>query len=355
MRKLLYFTAVNLTLACFFQLSYATPVARVISVSGEAFLLKGSENHRLKVGDHIHAFNQVLTSEETSVSFLNYFQQTFTLSELSHLEFFPQNYKLKRGRIWGQSYEATDSVSIQTVSAKVKFSDGDFILSYQTPKQKTELFVMGQAMFLENTLGESVPQEVLSGQFSFVQTTSEQIAPRSATLLSYASYRALIERFPNKSPLDELSLKEVLMASGSKMKRQERKYSKEIGRKPASVRKGKNKEGKILFLSSLKKNKGRTPASVPKRTAAPMNVAKIRIFGSGKKLSPKSAPTLKVLPSLYRIPSSVKSELKKTKKSRGHFQKSLEREYQKQQRHDDTTNDLLHELQSVKKDYKVYY
>ena len=369
---------------------WARPIAFVNSVSGKAFYVFSGKMKMIQAGTHIPNGSEIITETGAQVDYSDYFDHRYHLSGSGHV-LVKENYtKLYSGYFWLQSFRKDSEAEIFTANAKVKYLNGDAIVSFDSVSGKTQLLVISGDFSFANIEQPDRGVNLFDGQFSFVTNDSKessQNVPRNPTNCGFDSFKRITQLFDDVDPIHKESFRKMANAPSVNRKiasvtntNQMREIpldndhkngtltirSRHTGtRSPASVGGSKSNFLNSLYKTKLNKFKyydmKRKSLDQKREVYTPSNVA-VKIFGKTyntktkvkwKKNEKKKqiAATPKILnESSKRAPASMTSV-----RMNPAFKKSVLKEFDQQLRHKDEVNQLIDELKSYNQDYEKKY
>lgn len=396
----------SLLLAAFFQVQAMekSPVAVVSALKGEAFVSYEGKTKPLRPGHHLYDFAEVTTTMGAQITFNDYHDHKYHLSGGGHLLIMNRVIELKQGYVWIQSSQQGEQVfSIQTANAKLDYSKGEGIVSFDPVTGKTQFMSISGKFSFSNILNEHYVTEVDSSEFSYVDVNYENGMPRKPTPIGKSTFKKVTSLFPNVSSDKEMGQSFPFSPTPGK---------KESGRSIASVENmvptmvetqpaGGYRSAPIVVVESHKEELKKKDELLkfyqekvmameakmkpkPKPKFAPSYAkksgVKVRVYGKGASHSTSVADRVKKsLNSNHRRPASFHSGehhgIKKTWKmdqpvvkrapaspvpipqvDKGNpFENSLVEQYKKQMRHSDEVNQLIQDLKNYDQDYKTSY
>ena len=329
-----------LSLTFFAAAAWSKPVAQVIEVKGQVFVITAEGTTKsLKVNDHVEEKSEVMVGEDGDITLNDYYDATYHMTEGSHLKFFNKSVQLKRGKTWVQSLNARHPLVLTTANGHVDFWKGEFITTFDQNSSKTQILVVNGDVEVSNVLDKNIKQNVAAGTFTMLDPESENGLPRAPTRVGLASLNSALAEFKG---LPEKMREETPVA-----------------RAIASVVEGTTptvaKKGEIVFMMNGQETK-RFPASVGgsahkyfhKKVSykkASLSSAPIRIYGMN--LNPTTAPAPRRPASVTPvknivIPAKVGAELNIDPE----FSNSLRLEQGSQPNHSKELDSLIHDLKS---------
>lgn len=379
MRKLFKSTNLIKILLASFLLSlsvYAKAPRGVVSATkGNVFLLANGTMKQLHMGDYLYELDEVFTEVGASATIQDYYDNQYHLSGSGHVRIMNRLVELKSGYLWTQSLEPkSETFQVQTINASLKFSHGEFVISYEGEGSKTQVLSIKGRHSFTNLQNRFMSAEVSSGFFSFISENYENGNPRQPTEIGKRAYSSILSLFDDVKPLHAESTMKKYAANSMK-----EKINYKSGRIPASMTPKSKAEGSITVI--------RTPKVDEKRANMLKSLysSKVKQLKKASKPKPKkfsisyekkSNVSLKVhRPSGKRAPASVKSydkaplkEFKKVRKpasvgelnpqvnvKSNAFEASLLKQYKSQMRHSKEINSLINDLKSIDNDYDQAY
>lgn len=349
-----------------FQASHAKVVARVIEAKGNSFVFMGKDVRTLNYGSSIEDLSEIMVEDSSALSIVNNAGQVFHIRGGSLVKVYEGLLELKNGNVWGTS-EVDAPYIISTPNSIAKYTDGEFIASFDNITGKSQLLVLIGKMKFSNALDPNLNTLVQAGQFSLVDQNYENGLPRNPTKVGLKSFKETKKLFSAFKVLDKTKIEKMLWGKKNSPKRSiasvdERKLSRA-------------KPGRIITIKTYKKRASRGVASVSpmkyysdvnqveQRKRIPIKNAKtapIRYFGVElKKVSsiPSSKTVMEAtLPSFKgRVPASVKKSSFINDLKGSDFESSLKKEMRENQRHTPAVNELIDELKSYDNDYQKEY
>jgi hypothetical protein len=340
------------------SLAWSKPVARVIAVKGNVFLMNEAGSSELVVTQqHLEDFSDLLVEDGAEITLTDMYEHIYHLSGGTHIKLLDRVIELRSGNIWLQNAHSTASMQVQTSNAVGEFQKGEFIVTYIPTTSKTSLLVLnGEAKF-SNSAEEELFQNVASAQFSFIDPEYENGSPRTPTAIGYESFHQIVSLFTVKPQTAGI---EKFYSNSTP----EKNVTTEVKREVASVP-GKVELKKTIFIP-LKTEIKRDIASVK---PAPANDEALSYY---KKIQTKKKPIMITPVTVYgrsvsTFSPKVKSLKKTTKPARttasypdntpsrvedDEFAKSFRQNSQKQSKHTNEVNRLIDELESYSNQYR---
>ena len=330
-----------LSLAFFTAAAWSKPVAQVIEVKGQVFVITAEgATKSLKVNDHVEEKSEVMVGEDGDITLNDYYDATYHMTQGSHLKFFNKSVQLKRGKTWVQSLNARHPLVLTTANGHVDFWKGEFITTFDQNSSKTQILVVNGEVEVSNVLDKNVKQTVSAGTFTMLDPESENGLPRSPTRVGLTSLNSALAEFkglPQK-------MREVTPATRSIAS------VDEVVSHAANV-----KKGEIVFMTNGIEKK-RFPASVSesahkyfkkkvghKKTS--LSAAPIRIYGMSQKsetnVAPRRPASVAPIKNIV-IPTKVGAELNIDPE----FSNSLRLEQGSQPNHSKELESLINDLKS---------
>ena len=347
---------------------FASPVARVIEVSGNAFVFtEGSSVQTLKYGDKIKDLSEVMVEDDSKLSVVTDRGHLIYFTGGSLVKFANSVTELKNGQIWVKAEGDLSQGLVYTGNSIVNYTEGEFIYSFNNTSGKSQLLVLtGEAKF-SNKIEPSLKINVASGHFSFVEQEFEKSLPRTPLKVGLDSYKKFTTLFAGFKTMENSNLEGMWGSKPESQKRSIASVEDQFTRTvkvpvPSKVipKKRAKTPGKITIIRSPR---SRVPAS-----ASPAEYYKSFTQKNKKKVvkkSTKAAPIkyygFKKAPSksaVKRIPASVKKpkivrEIAAPKQNA--FENSFNQNIEQNPRHSSEVNSLIDELKSYKQDYKKQY
>ena len=185
-----------LSLTFFAAAAWSKPVAQVIEVKGQVFVITAEGTTKsLKVNDHLEEKSEVMVGEDGDVTLNDYYDATYHMTQGSHLKFFNKSVQLKRGKTWVQSLNARHPLVLTTANGHVDFWKGEFITTFDQNTSKTQILVVNGEVEVSNVLDKNVKQNVAAGTFTMLDPESENGLPRAPTRVGLASLNSALAEF----------------------------------------------------------------------------------------------------------------------------------------------------------------
>ncbi len=340
-------------------------------LKGNAFIINNGQTKSLKIGDPVYDFSEVITEEGSDLTINDYYDHKYHLSGSGQFKILNKIIELKRGFLWVQSFGKHQGFNVQTANAVMEYNYGDYLISFDVNKGKTQVVTVTGVATLTNTMFKDYPEDIKEGQFSFVWNEYENGVPRKSTPIGYASFQKLTRLFPLVEPIS----KNTVPVPTKEVEKQGRYIASEANSSPMTNNMPSNM-GKVIVVEKVKPKK-----DVNLNALYNKKLKEVKKFKVKKKFKPtyvhKSGVPIKVYGKKWpvdmkRIPTSgTKTEKKSV--SRGPssipgvpknlapkvkidpFEKSLINEYKTQLRHKSEVLNLIDDLESYKQDYKKDY
>jgi hypothetical protein len=322
-------------------------VGKIKTVQGEVFSVYQGKTISLKQDADLYAGTQIMVSEGAECSWHDFKDHQFILSENSHVEVANKGYLLQRGNIWVQSLsKELRPLTVETINGFTEMMSGEAIVSFDPFKTKTQLLVIGGESTIANKVESSFKFSVTTGQFSFIESNSDQGFPRNPTKIGLDSMNLALKQFKAAPSI-------------------ENKIDTKIERIPASVDGNQTQvapKGEIIFISHTQ-NK-RSPNSVegealnyfknfsskPKKLKnKSSNLAPVRIFrvkSQTSEVALKTIETKKTVIEKKRVPASEVKLNSPMKNSVNEFEESLKNHEKLQPPHKEEVQRLINDLKS---------
>lgn len=314
---------------------YASSVARVTSLKGSAFMIWGDKTKSLNVGDEISANAEIITEEGGQISFNDYYDHLYHLSNSGQILLKEKEIELRRGYLWGQGFSDKNIGIVKTANAVTEFSKSEAIISFDNSVGRTQIMAVTGKVKFYNLLETHLERTLDAGNFSFIDQDYEQGIPRTPTMIGFQSYKKLTSLFDGIKSLDPKALPMFTKPQDAN------KVEMVVAQTAVSVKKDEKREiaSASGYFDQLKKSKKIARKDLPKKSAIEMKMHGIE----GELLD-----SLEIAP--VRAPANVsdKQEMKE-------FEQSVKQEESKQSRHTPEVNKLIDELNSYQGDYKKDY
>ena len=388
MTKLYKIIKIKLFLCCLLASTIVygggSSVAKVNKVKGNAFIVDGKKMKRIRKGQNIPDFAEIITSETARISFSDYYDHEYHLAGSGHIRFFNKILEVKRGHLWVQSHRKTGHFMIQSANAQAIYAQGEFVFSFNGNTGKSQLLVISGEISFSNPTREYGKLMLNEGQFSFVDNNYNMGLPRRATFIGRRSFKKITSLFKGIKIMSSPSHVRQIIALNEKKHR---------SRRPASIDKGPRERskdpGKLLIVrkspsfapSFIKKEKTTMELYLEKLAAMRDEIPQKR---SLKKKKTKTYKKNKIRINIFRASSyeppkkfkqerqsnitpvkqnNMKSSVKKNRtpasirrpalgmEKQNAFEQSLSQAYKKQFRHTKEVDNLIKELESYQQIY----
>ena len=352
------------------------PRAVISSVKGNVFLLTGDSMKKLNTGDFLYEFDELFTEIGAMATIQDYYDNQFHLSGSGHIRVMIRLIELKSGYLWTQNLEAKkETFQIQTINAAVKYSSGEFVVSYDGENSKTQVLSIKGTHELTNLENRFMSTSVSSGYFSFISEKYESGNPRLPTEIGGSAYASILNLFEDVKPLNSESTKEFMASSPNK-----KSGHYKTARVPASSSVSARSEGEITIIrapkvdekrSKMLKNMYQSKVSELKKASRPKpkkfsiqydkkTSVSLKVYRASKNRKPASSgvnsnedPRKEF--SSVRKPASIRELNPQVKVKKSAFEKSLLKQYKVQMRHSKEINSLINDLKSIDNDYDEAY
>ena len=175
-------------------------VGLALVVQGEAFVVSENHTKTLETSDYIYDFSEIVTGENSQVTFKDNFDHKYHLAPGSHITLLNRIIELKSGYLWVKSEGEEKGFSVQTANAKVGYNKGEAIVTFDALAGKTQLLVIRGEMEFSNILLEENKVVVTDASFSFLTGDLENSVPRAATGIGQASFSKVVSLFMGVKP-----------------------------------------------------------------------------------------------------------------------------------------------------------
>lgn len=199
-------------------LAFAAPVqfGRVVDIKGSGFVSFEGQTHELKKGEVLYANSEIIIENGGHATFTDNADHQFHMGTASTAAIYAGKVELRSGDVWVQSINKTDDYILTSANAKVNYTGGEAILSYDSVKGKTQLMVINGLMKFSNLRTPELNLTVAEGNFSFVDPSFEEGMPRDPTPVGEKTYGQLVAMFPGIAPMDKHSVDVFKNAHGAK-------------------------------------------------------------------------------------------------------------------------------------------
>lgn len=341
-----------LTLALLSSAAWAKPVAQVIEVSGQVFMISPEGNTKtLKANDHIEEKSEVMVGEDGNVTLNDYYDATYHLIEGSHLKLFNKSVQLKNGKTWIQSMGARHPLALTTANGHINFWKSEFIVTFEQTGSKTQVLAVNGEVEVSNVLEQNIKHSVAGGSFTILDPEVDNGLPRYPTKVGLTSLNTALAEFkalPEKLKEVETPARSIASATEVTPARAEVKKGeilfmtngKSMSRLPASV--SGNQSAHNYFKKKLARTKGTHKQDL---TTAP-----IRFYGMNLNKDQQPTP----VEAAPRLPASVKTKFMGPEPKKvgsnlnidAEFTDSLRMEKASQPNHSKELENLINDLKS---------
>lgn len=190
-----------------FSFASAPQFGRVVEVSGSGFISHEGKTHEVKKGEVLYTNSEIIVEQKGQITFTDNADHRFHLGNASTAAIYSGKVELRSGDMWFQSLNNLDDSTLVTANAKINFSGGEAIVSYDSLKGKTQLMVIDGMMKLSNLRTSELNLTVAEGNFSFVDYSFEEGMPRDPTPVGEKTYGRLISLFKGVETMDSQSSK----------------------------------------------------------------------------------------------------------------------------------------------------
>ncbi|MBI2520572.1 MAG: hypothetical protein HYV97_09140 [Bdellovibrio sp.] len=354
----------------------ASPVAIVKELSGNAFGLSEGKAHSLKVGDLIEDMSEIVTEVGSQITFNDYYNHVYHLASAGHVQIMRRLIDLRAGHLWVQTKGDGGVSLIQTANAKVTYSLGESIVSYDSESGKTQVLSIRGQFDMCNQLLEDVVVAISEGYFSFIQKDVDNGVPRNPTPIGSSSFKQVTGLFRGIDPISR-SMNSPLVVKD----RAPASLPVEVAPKvsvpttPPDVNNG----GDIVYLKKEERVTARELNIAPLLSEKLVEAKKIRpkkiwkrendykqtsnvkitVYGvSRDKVVHHESRPIAARPT--RAPASIMPETVSTAPASvppvpNSFESTLTDKYKQQMRHNEEVNRLIDQLKNYNQDYKKDY
>lgn len=338
----------KILITCFLLFSisaFATPVARVIEVSGNAFVFsEGSPAKTLKYGDKINDISEVMVEDESLLSLMTDRGHLIYLTGGSLIKFSNSVTELKNGQVWIKAEGDLSQGVVYTGNSIVSYNEGEFIYSFNNNTGKSQLLVLTGETKFSNKVEPSLKIDVPSGHFSFIEQKFEKSLPRTPTKVGLESFKTFRNLFAGFKTMESSEL-DQMWGAAPVQKRAIASVKDQFARDVKTSRKG-----RVIKIRTT--GQARVPASdSPAEYYKNLNSSKTK---SVKKVVSKKAAPVKYY-GFKKAETRVPASVKKITVQKNVFEKSFEKNLETNPRHSNEVNSLIDELNSYKQDYKKQY
>lgn len=179
------------------------PLGRVVDVKGSSFIFYDGKTRELKSGELIYPQSEIIVEMSGQVTFTDNADHRFHLASSSSVFLEVGKVELRNGELWMQSVNPNDEYSLVSANAKVDYTSGEAVFSYDSVKGKSQLLVINGLMKFANLRLNDFDLHVGEGYFSFVDPSFEAGRPRTPTLVGNKTYSMAIASFAGIGPMNK--------------------------------------------------------------------------------------------------------------------------------------------------------
>jgi hypothetical protein len=327
-----------LTLALVVTPLWAKPVAEVINVQGQVFLVTPEgKTKSLKKTDHIEENSEVMVGEDGGITLNDYYDATYHLTEGTHLKFFDKTVQLKKGKTWIQSLNSRHPLGLGTANGQVDYWKGEFIATFDQATSKSQFLVVNGEVEVSNNLDKNMKYTVTAGTFTLIDPANENGLPRTPTKVGLNSLNSALAEFkvlPQKlmeTPAAKREIASVPEAAAS-VKKGEIIFmtNGKADREPASAAGGAHK----YFKKKLAKKKNDS-------MSAPIRFYGMKAAAPVAEVAPRKPASVRPL-NVVALPKKVAADLNMD----AEFTDSLRIEKDSQPKHSKELENLIQDLKS---------
>jgi hypothetical protein len=183
----------------------AVEFGRIVELKGEGFISHEGKTRAMKKGDIIKMDSDIVIEHKGYATLTDNADHSFHLGNATSVHVSAQCLEFRSGDLWIQSSNKSVSHKIQTSNALINYEAGEAIVSYDPVKGKTQLMVINNMMKLSNLNMPELNLSVSEGNFSFVDNTHDEGAPRNPTPVGNKTYTQLMALFNGIKPMDKNS------------------------------------------------------------------------------------------------------------------------------------------------------
>lgn len=179
------------------------PLGRVVDVKGSSFIYANGKTRELKNGDLLYPQSEIMVEMSGQVTFTDNADHRFHVSSSSSVLLEVGKVELRNGELWIQSINPNDEYSLVSANAKVDYTSGEAVFSYDSTKGKSQLLVINGMMKFANLRMNDFDLHVGEGYFSYVDPAFEAGRPRTPTIVGNKTYSMTIASFAGVSPMSK--------------------------------------------------------------------------------------------------------------------------------------------------------
>lgn len=302
--KIIAFMVITL----FTQVAFAKTVARVLDISGNAFMFsKQGQAKTLSYSAKVPDFSEVMVEDGGKLVLLTSQGHKVYIVGGTLLQMYHGIVEVKNGSVWVKSKEDQGPGIVQTSNTLARYGQGEFVFSFDNESGKSQVLVLNGNVSFANSIEPDLGVDVRAGTFSMLENDKNDGLPRYPTKIGKTSYTAVKTRFAGFRYLKQNDWDHIFEEKKTVVKSSRSIASVDDQFSPAK------KKGKVTFIRTYK-NPSRVPASVPdsldyykdkitelEKVKKPLKTHKkatIRVFGK------TSSPKKEVLVKKQRMPAS---------------------------------------------------
>lgn len=307
-------------------LTFASSVqfGRVVDIKGSAFVSYEGQTHEIKKGEILYVNSEINIEHGGQVAFTDNADHQFHMGNASTAAIYAGKVELRSGDLWVKSINKTDDYVLTSANAKVNYTGGEAIFSYDSVKGKTQLMVINGLMKFSNLRTPELNLTVAQGNFSFVDPSFEEGMPRDPTQVGEKTYGQLVAMFPGVAPMDKHSI-EIFKNQNEKSAQRSIASAPEAPAHhetaKAAVELEKEYKAELMKLTDKKVRVGHTPlkkavssvTSTTAETKTPVANEFIKIYGLSGSGTSATTAIYDITPSASkRAPASVPEVISET-------------------------------------------
>ena len=173
-------------------------VGVVTLLKGKAFGFYEGRTFEIMEGYRLPSGTEVMTEGKSRVSFMDFYERKYDLSDFSHIKIGKHALYLKRGNLWVKSFQKKKRLTMRTANAHLEFLSGEGVLSFDGGNGRSQLLALKGEFKFSHFLDTNRYEVIQPGEFSFVSSKME--FPRKPTPIGFDSYEKVISLF-RSSPL----------------------------------------------------------------------------------------------------------------------------------------------------------
>jgi hypothetical protein len=186
-----------------FSFANESSIGRIVALSGGGFVSVNGQTKEMRKGMEIYPNSEVVIEHNGSATFADNKNHLFHFGNSTSVAITERGIDLRSGDMWIQSKDQSGSFKVGTANSLTELTFGEAILTYETSNGKTQLLVLNGAIKFSNLKTQDLNLTVSEGNFSFIDYSYDEGAPRDPTPVGNKTYHAMIDSFKGVNPMDK--------------------------------------------------------------------------------------------------------------------------------------------------------